>query len=227
MSILNIMVCMFQEICKKFVEEYNHGGFGIVIPRSEILKWFTHQSGGDTVNAKVTHQNENKWIGIVVCVVPKPFPNFDGILTCSIRCNEHCLGGFCLDYFPRSFEVESNHLWMTYIPLQVFSEKERAILGQIDENGFIQMELKFELDGQEINKCGFRLVYEQDMEDIREMLSAQSSNNTCITPYEGLDVHHNSTEGIKLKLSRDEYEGAGSSGEGSSNDVPHSKRIER
>ena len=65
------------------------------------------------------------------------------------------------------------------------------------------------------------------MEDIREMLSAQSSNNTCITPYEGLDVHHNSTEGIKLKLSRDEYEGAGSSGEGSSNDVPHSKRIER
>uniref|UniRef100_A0A7N2N8J8 Disease resistance R13L4/SHOC-2-like LRR domain-containing protein n=1 Tax=Quercus lobata TaxID=97700 RepID=A0A7N2N8J8_QUELO len=71
------------------------------------------------------------------------------------------------------------------------------------------------------------LVYEQDMEDIREMLSTQSSNNTCITPYEGLDVHHNSIEGIKLKRSHDEYEGAGASGQGSTNDVPHSKRIER
>ena len=54
------------------------------------------------------------------------------------------------------------------------------------------------------------------MEDIKEMLSAQSSNSTCITPYEGLDVYHNSTEGIKLKRSRDEYEGVGASGEGNS-----------
>ena len=67
-----------------------------------------------------------------------------------------------------------------------------------------------------IKKCGFHVLHKQDMEDIREMISAQSSNNTCITPYEGLDVHHNSTEGIKLKLSHSEYEGAGASGEGSS-----------
>ena len=77
------------------------------------------------------------------------------------------------------------------------------------------------------HQVGFRVVYEQDMEDIREMLLAQSSNDTCITPYEGLDVYHNSTEGIKLKRSYDEYEGTRASGEGSSNDVPHSKRIER
>ena len=62
------------------------------------------------------------------------------------------------------------------------------------------------------------------------MIQAQSSNSTYVTPYKGLDVHHNfdnSIEGIKLKRSRDEYEVAGPSGEGSSNDVPHSKRIER
>ena len=39
---------------------------------------------------------------------------------------------------------------------------------------------------------------------------------TCITPYEGLDVHRNSTEGIKLKPSHDKYEGAEASGEGTS-----------
>ena len=81
----------------------------------------------------------------------------------------------------------------------------------------------------EFKKCGFCLVHKQDIEDIREMM-AQSNNSICITPYEGLDVHHdfdNSVEGIKIKRSRDEYKGAGPSGEGSPNDVPHSKRIQR
>ncbi|KAF3946071.1 hypothetical protein CMV_027623 [Castanea mollissima] len=122
---------------------------------------------------------------------------------------------------PRSVKIKSDHLWMTYILYQVFSENARAVLDQIDENGFIQMKLIFGwgIGRSRFHQVGFRVVYEQDLEDIREMLSAQSSNSTCITPYEGLDVHHNSTEGIKLKLSRDEYEGAGASGEGSSNDV--------
>ena len=79
MSIMNITVCMFQEICKKSVGFYNNGAFTIVIPRSEILKWFTHQSVGDTVGAQVTHQNKNKWIGIVVCGVPRPGPNLGAI----------------------------------------------------------------------------------------------------------------------------------------------------
>ena len=62
------------------------------------------------------------------------------------------------------------------------------------------MELRFRWVPEhdvEIKKCGFCLVYEQDIEDIREMISTQSSNSICVTPYE--DVHHNSTEGIKLK----------------------------
>ena len=41
----------------------------------------------------------------------------------------------------------------------------------------------------EVEKCGFRLLYEQDIEDIKEMM-AQSSNNTCLTPNQGLDVCH-------------------------------------
>ena len=48
------MVCMFQEICKKFIGRYNKGGFNIVVPGCEIPKWFTHQSVGDTVSAQVT-----------------------------------------------------------------------------------------------------------------------------------------------------------------------------
>ena len=90
---------------------------------------------------------------------------------------------------------------MSYIPSQAFNEDRiAAILGQIDENGFIQMELEFQWQFSDtgLKKCGFRIVYEQDIADIGEMISAQSSDSTCITPYEGLDVHHNSTKGITL-----------------------------
>ena len=98
----------------------------------------------------------------------------------------------------------------------------------------------------ECKKCGFRMVYKQDIVEIREMM-AQSSNSSCIVPYEGLrsytipiprnhpykgvdvDAQHdfdNSTEGSKIEQSRDEYNGARPSGEGSSYDVPHSRRIQ-
>ncbi|KAK9987384.1 hypothetical protein SO802_032335 [Lithocarpus litseifolius] len=61
----------------------------------------------------------------------------------------------------------------------------------------------------------------------------QCTNNS-ITPFQGLDVLHHDfdnsvivEEGNKVKRSRDDYDGAGPRGEGSSNDVPHPKRIER
>ena len=65
------------------------------------------------------------------------------------------------------------------------------------------------------------MVYEQDIEDIREMMAPHS-----ISPYEGSDAQHdfdNSMvvkEGSKIKRSHDNYNVAGPNGEGISNDVP-------
>ena len=70
------------------------------------------------------------------------------------------------------------------------------------------------------------MVYKKDIEDLNETLAERSNNS--ITPYEGLDVpHHNfdnsiAAESYKAKLTRDDYDGAGSS-----NCEPHPKRIER
>ena len=200
------------------------------------------------MNAQVTHPNKNlniqvpahlcnKWIGMTVCAVfncPNLHPNnyvlSDHLLFCNIIVNKH-EGATIVDFFSTKFvQIKSHHLWMFYLPPQKLYENER--FNQIDENGFIQMEIRFHSPLHrwfEFKKCGFRLVYEQDIEDIREMM-AQSNNSICITPCEGLDVHHdfdNSVEGIKIKRSRDEYDGVGPSGEGSPNDVPHSKRIQR
>ena len=232
MSILNIMVCMFQEICKQSPRLGSCAAFNVVFPGSEIPKWFKHQSVGNVVNAQVTHPNKNvniqvpsrssnKWIGIALCIVFScPYYISDNYLRCRILINKHEGSDFWVGICARSDGSKSRHLWMSYIPSQMFNENDRAVLSQIDENGFIQMEVRFRWDffneGIEIKKCGFHLLFEQDIEDIREMISAHDCHD-----------FDNSTEGIKIKRSRDEYERAGASGEGSSNDVPHSKRIER
>ena len=64
-----------------------------------------------------------------------------------------------------------------------------------------------------MKKCGFRLLYKKGIED--PIPTYSDSDSTLVT------------EGNKVKQSRDEYDGAEPSGEGSSNDVPHPKRIER
>ena len=141
---------------------------------------------------------------------------------CRILINKHNGSDFYVGFCPGLVKIKSCHLWFSYIPSQMFNENDRTVLGQMDENGFIQMEVIFRWDlnqGLGIKKCGFCLVYERDLEDIKEMISTQSSNITYVTL--GLDVRHdshNSTEGIKMKRSCDE---------GNSYDVPHSKRIQR
>ena len=47
------MVSRFQEIHKQFIIFGPYGYVNIVILGSEIPKWFTHQSVGNIVNAKV------------------------------------------------------------------------------------------------------------------------------------------------------------------------------
>uniref|UniRef100_A0A2N9ICL5 NB-ARC domain-containing protein n=1 Tax=Fagus sylvatica TaxID=28930 RepID=A0A2N9ICL5_FAGSY len=99
-------------------------------------------------------------------------------------------------------------------------------LVEYDANGFCQIGIRFEIDDwfkehrnaergeemrTEVKKCGFRLLYKEDIEDPIPI----DSDSTLVT------------EGNKVKRRRDEYDGAGPSGEGSSNDVPHPKRIER
>ena len=78
-------------------------------------------------------------------------------------------------------------------------------MSQIDENESIQLEVRFQFSRDsnlEFEKCGFQMVYEQDMEDIRGL--AQPSNSSCVRSYEVIDAQHdldNSmlvTEGTKI-----------------------------
>ena len=130
--------------------------------------------------------------------------------------------------------VLSDHLWLHSLSPSRFHENDIKLLWECDANGFAQIDMKIDTNGTalEVKKLGFRMVYKKDIEDLN-WITAQCSNNN-ITPYDRIDVlHHNfdnstvTAEANKIKRSRDEYDGAGPSEEGSSNDVPQPKRIER
>ncbi|XP_075649601.1 TMV resistance protein N-like [Castanea sativa] len=210
----------------------------LLIPGSEILKWFSHQSVGNIVNAQVTHSKE--WMGMAVCFVLSfrdLHPNSLCCFDCYIEVNKH-EGARESAYFVNTFgHIDSLHLWMLYFPSHCFYENARAALSQTDENELIQMGVRIPKPHNpcfEVKKCGFRMVYKQDIEDISEMMG-QSCNSSCISRYEGVGFTReydldNSTvvrEDSILKRSRDEYDEARPSDEGCYNDVPHSKRIQR
>ncbi|XP_065633289.1 disease resistance protein RUN1-like [Quercus suber] len=113
-------------------------------------------------------------------------------------------------------------------------EEDIKLLNEYEANELDQIGIKIEThdSGMEVKKCGFRMVYKKDIEELNQTM-AQSSNINII-PYKDLDVlHHNFdnlavvAEGKKAKQIPDDYDGVGPSGEGSSNDLPHPKRIER
>ena len=115
-----------------------------MIPGSEIPKWFSHQSVGNRVNQQVTHPNKNvniqlpsgssnMWAGMVVSAVFS-FPNFNqndigDFLRCRILIDKHDGSDFYIGYCPSLVKIKSCHLWISYLPSQMFNENERTVLG--------------------------------------------------------------------------------------------------
>ena len=212
------MVCMFQGIYEA-PERFREDVLNIFIPGSEIPKWFIHRRVGTIVKAQVPSHLCNKPMGMAACLLFSHYnvhPEKNGcceFLCCRTYVNEHPCGKKFTLFNKSVVQIKSNHLWLIYFPPQTFYENVRAVLSQFDENESVQMMVGFEYfcdqcyDG--VMNCAFRLVYEEDIEDIREMM-AQCSNNSCIIPcYDGVDAQHDfdnptvETEGKTIKRSHD------------------------
>nr|POF00530.1 hypothetical protein CFP56_40360 [Quercus suber] len=145
-------------------------------------------------------------------------------------------GDCCLRCYG-DFVFLSDHIWLLYMLPQYVArspawESDVNGLWECDANGFSQIGIRIETHGLKVKKCGFRMVYKKDIEDLNQTMAQTSDNN--IIPHEGLDVlHHNFdnlavvVEGNKAKKTHDEYDRAGPSGEGSSKNIPSLKLIER
>ena len=182
---------------------------GLVIPGSEIPNWFEHQNVGASVNLQVPSHLllSSKFMGIVVCVV-------------FIFCQHHPLhqlhqlGMQCIcevygyDIFrlflPLSEElgkIESYHLWIEYFPFTYFGGRWKE---ELDANEFAQIEVTFKPEGLgwELTKCGAHLIFEQDIEDLKQ--TKPGSSSCTITPYYEDDDLGDSEKDTKIKESRDD-----------------------
>ena len=224
------MIFTFQRHDKR--EQY----YGLVIPGSKIPKWLSHKNVGTSVNLQVPSSDLlfNKLMGLVGCLVfvfrqHHPFDQlhifhwrgnrYTHELICSIYANGCEIGKRELPVSEEFGKIESCQLLLFFLPSIYFWRDWKEELNGVDANGLTQIEIKFETEGPglEITKCGASLVFEQDIEDLKQTKAWPSS--CSITPYEDdLDT--------KIKKCRDE---AGPSGEATgSNDIdaPHPKWIQ-
>jgi hypothetical protein len=200
----------------------------IVIPGSEIPEWFSHQSMGPEVNIKLHYSDFcNDVMGIALCAVVC----FDA--ACTVFSSDAAYNCIEWRFIANGKEIHfdedkayistvtSDHILLSYSSTTDPGGKFSKSLVEYDANGFCQIGIRFETycrvkwpplrSSKEVKKCGVRLLYKKDIEDP----IPTDSDSTLVT------------KGNKVKRRRDVYDGAGPSGEGSSNDVPHPKRIER
>nr|POF24804.1 hypothetical protein CFP56_44554 [Quercus suber] len=210
----------------------------ILIPGSRIPKWFSHQSEGASLNL----QEPPGFIGIALCVVfvlcehyplqhpPESSENHPITHFINFLCN---VNGYkvpdCLSFgfSEQSGKIDSNHLWIKYFSMEGLWDK---ILSQVDANDQLsQVDVGIEIEGTglEVTRCGARLVYEQDIEDLKQNIAGSCS--CSVTTYE--DDLDDLTKDTIIKRRHDDHDGDGDgdgpSGEVTYNevDVPHPKRI--
>nr|POE88567.1 hypothetical protein CFP56_51862 [Quercus suber] len=216
------------------IRKYNWR-YDMIITRSVIPKWFIHQSVGAELNIKEPSSHLcDEWMGTAVCVLFSS-PPLEFSLDCQLIANGKVMSTIAA-ILGINYDIVglSDKMWLFYLFAQYYEEEDIKLLNECEANELSQIGIKIETrdSSVEVKKCGFCMVYKNDIEELNRIM-AQSSN-TSIIPYEDFGVlHHNfdnSTvvvEDNKAKQLCDDFDGAGPGGEGSSNDVPHPNRIER
>ncbi|XP_030926110.1 disease resistance-like protein CSA1 [Quercus lobata] len=185
----------------------------IIIPGSEIPKYFNHECMGHELKVQVPSNWSNAPIGIAFCVVFVPNKWRE--------CPRDWELSFIIDGFPMNEgeisgsrkeygTIESHHLWLTYSSYR---------------NGFHPLMITASSQNLEVEKFGVRFIYGQDIENPSKTM-AQCINNSSFVIHH--DIDDSIAEGSANKQSHDEDDdGAGPSGECCSIVEPPPKRIQR
>nr|POE69669.1 tmv resistance protein n [Quercus suber] len=174
----------FSRRCSIYDDEEFSYRYDMVIPGSVIPKWFIHQSIGAEVNIKESSSHLcDGCVGIAVCVVFSCFLYFSvdirliangKVMSSTVNVNHEFV---CL----------SNHIWLCYLLPQYLWKEDTKLLNECEANELSLIGFKIESFDilTKVKKCGFRMVYKKDIEELNRTM-AQSSNSS-IFPYEDLD----------------------------------------
>nr|XP_028964923.1 TMV resistance protein N [Malus domestica] len=141
-------------------------GLEIVIPGSEIPKWFNNQSVRHSINVELPPLSCTNWLGIALCAVsldPNPIQNVELPYCFSFRIHR---SGKLVS--PEILGPEYN--WNTLPSLVSENLSEQFLFGVIFGNVYGR-DLKAGLD--KVKKCGARLVYKQDLKELNQKHGAR------------------------------------------------------
>ncbi|CAJ2636659.1 unnamed protein product [Trifolium pratense] len=153
----------------------------IVIPRSEIPIWFKNQSESGSIRMELSTIMNNNCIGIACCVVFSVEPS-DRTVEAS-DCNSSIFYEFrnnsnrwCwFDGIGVNLErglilVKSNHMYLFYMPKRSFFNIMKSIdqpLTDLDDDIIFKAGIYNDKGSDlEVQHCGYRLVYEHDLQDL-------------------------------------------------------------
>ena len=164
----------------------------MIIPGSEIPKWFRHErfsneSTGHRVNIQVpSYYGCDGW-GIAICVVfiPNECHPYSRMLKCSFGVNGCEVASEARYTFSEKYgKVESHHLWLLYCSHDYLSNNPfsylncEEALSQINAKGFGQLEIEISTLNLQVEKVGVRLVHKQDKEDPNQTMAQRITNRS-------------------------------------------------
>ncbi|KAH1084115.1 hypothetical protein J1N35_023876 [Gossypium stocksii] len=150
------------------------------MPGSEIPEWFNQQKSDSSINIPLP--KDSQWIGVASCCI---FINNDASRDRTrFRCDAHCrasgkpsfVNGSGWTVLAGSEDlIMKDHLFLRY-----WTRDRLYPISAEDEYGHCdEFEVSFMGRSAKVKKCGVRIVYEKDLEEIKELEchTTQSSHN--------------------------------------------------
>ncbi|KAB2603575.1 TMV resistance protein N-like [Pyrus ussuriensis x Pyrus communis] len=178
----NWIKTMYSRIVKYATEKIYRSHNHIVCPGKGIPEWFNNQTSGHALDVELPPQSCSSWMGIAFCVVfaqPKEILrllqkqkenwgnpaalNEDGFwIQCSPRTNRK-QSTWSTVFF--KWPLVSEHLWIFYLP------RKECLQGQFLFKTYYTLGMnKRKVGLNVVKKCGARLVYEQDLKELKRTL---------------------------------------------------------
>ncbi|PRQ25526.1 putative TIR domain, P-loop containing nucleoside triphosphate hydrolase [Rosa chinensis] len=164
--------------------------FDFVAPGNEIPEWYNHQSVGSSITVEL-HPGwfSNKFMGFASCIVFRVLKPLTPLVEWSINCNLRANGKDISNKGPRFGgkwgQPVLDHIWLLYVPCDgdCFNNEWQDIYYHLilsfntdsDEDTDSGEDTDLEEEIVQVKKCGIRMVYEEDVEELWETLLKQSN----------------------------------------------------
>ncbi|XP_048436796.1 TMV resistance protein N isoform X1 [Pyrus x bretschneideri] len=159
----------------------------IVCPRKGIPEWFNNQTLGHALDVELPPQSCSSWMGIAFCVFfVQPKENLRALQKQKETLRNPAAprkDGFMIQCLSRTNRIQNNtwyftwplvseHIWIFYLPHQ------QCLQEQFRFETYYRFGMnKLKVGLNVVKKCGARLVYEQDLEELNRTLTQPNTEN--------------------------------------------------